>query len=535
MTPLDTDFETAIYLYAVRQLHGVGSVRQRQILRSFPGPDALRAASAAQIRRQLGSGRAGALIRGLEGFWDVEWVHAKAVMTRHVERGIMPIPITSEVYPPLLKRTRNPPPILFARGKSALLSSVNILTIVGAAVPNGRTAAVADRIAQYFARTGQVVATMLRPGICQRVLEALLEIQHPAVAVLQSSFDGALSHSADSLAEAVSARGGLVITSVPLGNIASSRQAARIVAGVSPATIAISPDRESENVISVAQEQGRLLLAPKGINAYAQTGPTFESDQILQRSGVREFNKDDYPELLITIPRIAQGLLDRRPWPYTRIDSQATNLWEKAGTGEAADDVPDDQQERTSSLEDELIEILSKSGLVDSPGRFDRVIRRIRHRIFPADVEDSASGEREGGDNFRHTPAPPTVVLPPQVEHAIADLNGDPAPSNDALNRLRLGGRDALSEVHLPTLAEWVEPDILQAVWEATDDARQRARILRWVLRGLEVRRAIRKVCSALESQTIPAHQWDIEDRSSTVGEATTSPMQTKEAYGLDE
>ena len=84
--------------------------------------------------------------------------------------------------------------------------------------------------------------------------------------------------------------------------------------------------------------------------------------------------------------------------------------------------------------------------------------------------------------------------LPPDVTAAIAQLNRNPAPGFRAFAGLRTRGMDAFSTIPISTLAERAGSAAVLLVKQALPDEKAQATALRWALRGLGVKRAIRKV-----------------------------------------
>lgn len=83
--------------------------------------------------------------------------------------------------------------------------------------------------------------------------------------------------------------------------------------------------------------------------------------------------------------------------------------------------------------------------------------------------------------------------LAPAVKAAIAALNANAAPGFKDFAGLRTGGSDAFSRITLAA-QQHVEGDVLNQITQAVADPKAQAVALRWVLRGLGVKRAIRKV-----------------------------------------
>jgi hypothetical protein len=100
--------------------------------------------------------------------------------------------------------------------------------------------------------------------------------------------------------------------------------------------------------------------------------------------------------------------------------------------------------------------------------------------------------------------AEPALVVPPAppLQAAISRLNAHPAPGFGDLARLRVGGRDALSEWTLAALQTRTGAPAAAAVQAAFPTApTTQAAVLRWALRGLAVELAIQKGQIDLEIQ----------------------------------
>lgn len=92
--------------------------------------------------------------------------------------------------------------------------------------------------------------------------------------------------------------------------------------------------------------------------------------------------------------------------------------------------------------------------------------------------------------------------LPPPLQAAIARLNDHPAPGFGDLARLRVGGRDVLSDWTLPQLQARAGAPTAATVQAAFPDApAPQAAALRWALRGLALELAIAKGRVDLEIQ----------------------------------
>ena len=86
------------------------------------------------------------------------------------------------------------------------------------------------------------------------------------------------------------------------------------------------------------------------------------------------------------------------------------------------------------------------------------------------------------------------ATLTPEVRAAIAALNANPAPGFKDFAALRTGGADAFSKMNAASVQEQAGAQVVGLISAALADPKAQAVALRWVLRGLGVQRAIRKV-----------------------------------------
>jgi ribonuclease HI len=119
-------------------------------------------------------------------------------------------------------------------------------------------------------------------------------------------------------------------------------------------------------------------------------------------------------------------------------------------------------------------------------------------REFNAAADQLARGvPARGGspvqdDIFVHHPL--QASLAPAVTAAIAAVNTNAAPGFKDFAALRTGGSDAFSRITLAAAQQHVDGAVLAQITQAVTDPKAQAAVLRWVLRGLGVQRAIRKV-----------------------------------------
>ena len=182
--------------------------------------------------------------------------------------SITAVPWSHAAYPAALTAIADPPPVLWTRGNVDALSAPAV-AIVGsrAATPYGL--AVAEQLAADLAARGLVVISGLARGVDSSAHRGALAGGGTTIAVLGSGVDVMYPPEHASLAKAIDAAGGAVISELvpgtrpqqwffPLRN--------RIISGLSRAVVVIEAGEKSGSLITArcALDQGRDVLAVPG-------------------------------------------------------------------------------------------------------------------------------------------------------------------------------------------------------------------------------------------------------------------------------
>ena len=186
------------------------------------------------------------------------WLHAPA---RHL------IGWHQDDYPPLLRKSPNPPLALFVAGDPSLLWQPSV-AIVGSRGPTPGGRDNARDFARAFAASGLVVGSGMAAGIDTAAHDATLEAGGRTVAVLGTGPDVPYPRSNTGLHARIAETGAIVSEYLPgTGPVAfhfPSRN--RILAGLSVATVVIEAAERSGALITarLASEAGRDVFAVPG-------------------------------------------------------------------------------------------------------------------------------------------------------------------------------------------------------------------------------------------------------------------------------
>ncbi|MBK1671724.1 DNA-protecting protein DprA [Ectothiorhodospira shaposhnikovii] len=170
-------------------------------------------------------------------------------------------------YPPRLKNTPAPPPVLYVVGDPQVLSWP-MLAVVGSRhpTPGGRETAAA--FSAHLARRGLVIASGLAKGIDAAAHEGTLAAQGLTVAVTGTGPDRIYPAAHRALAHRIVAEGAMV-TELPTGTPVTPQnfpRRNRILAGLAVGTLVVEAATRSGSLITarLAAEQGREVFAIPG-------------------------------------------------------------------------------------------------------------------------------------------------------------------------------------------------------------------------------------------------------------------------------
>jgi DNA processing protein len=192
---------------------------------------------------------------------------AEATLAAAATKGLAPLPWADASYPVALTTIVDPPPLLWLRGRPAVLNE-RAVAIVGARAASPYGLSVAARLASDLAAAGVVVVSGLARGIDSAAHRGALAAGGATVAVLGSGADTIYPPVHAPLADDIAGHGAIVIElgpgTPPLPMFFPLRN--RIISGLSRAVVVIEAGERSGSLITarLALEQGRDVLAVPG-------------------------------------------------------------------------------------------------------------------------------------------------------------------------------------------------------------------------------------------------------------------------------
>lgn len=251
---------------------GLGTLGTLRLLDKLKSPQAIFRASASELEAAgLSSAQARNIVSGFS-FDD-----AVDQQQRLLNAGARLISIHDESYPSRLREIFDPPLVLFAMGRTALLNS-HALAIVGTRRPTPYGLAATERLSADLAKAGLTIVSGMARGIDTAAHKAALAEEGDTIAVLGCGVDVLYPADNRKLYQELAARG-LLISEFPLGAPAYPQNFPirnRIVSGLSLGVVIVEGAQHSGSGITarLAADQGREVFAvPGNITSKVSWGP----------------------------------------------------------------------------------------------------------------------------------------------------------------------------------------------------------------------------------------------------------------------
>jgi DNA processing protein len=192
---------------------------------------------------------------------EAEGLRVSALGARIVSYGC-------EAYPERLREIYDPPPVLWVRGETSLLSRPSI-AIVGTRHPSPYGCGVAEMLARDLSARRLLVVSGMARGIDSCAHKGALAARMPTVAIWGTGIDVVYPKENKKLADDILAAGGAIVSEVPLGTFPAPQnfpRRNRILSGVSIAVLVVEAAENSGTRVTArcAAEQNRDLFAVPG-------------------------------------------------------------------------------------------------------------------------------------------------------------------------------------------------------------------------------------------------------------------------------
>ncbi len=299
--------EEELHWLALRMVPGLGTRRIGLLLERLRTPQAIFRASKSELEA---AGLTGAVAQSVASGCSFD--DAASQQQKMKEAGAQLIAINDPRYPEALRKIFDPPPVLFARGRVELLSSISI-GVVGTRHPTPYGIAAAERLSGDLARAGMTITSGMARGIdtaahkAALAAAALSPAEAPTIAVLGCGVDIVYPSENRKLAAEIATRG-LIVSEFPMGSTAFPQNFPirnRVISGLSCGILVVEGAQYSGSSITarLAIDQGREVFAvPGNITSKMSWGPN-----LLIKQGAKLIQ--DWNDVVVDLPQTAQRRL----------------------------------------------------------------------------------------------------------------------------------------------------------------------------------------------------------------------------------
>lgn len=244
--------------------HGMSREAARRLLAAFGSAQAVFQAGTEARRAVLPPALAQRLGVEPEDF-NAQWEAVAAWLVAQPQRHVLTLGDAD--YPAALLQTADPPLLLFAQGRLALLARP-ALAIVGSRSPTPAGAENAQAFAAHFSRQGWAVVSGLARGVDGQAHLGALQGPGSTIAVVGTGLDRVYPARHLALARRI-AEQGLLLSEFPLGTPPLREnfpQRNRVIAGLARGTLVVEAALQSGSLITarLAAEAGREVFALPG-------------------------------------------------------------------------------------------------------------------------------------------------------------------------------------------------------------------------------------------------------------------------------
>jgi DNA processing protein len=264
--------EEALYWLALRMVPGLGTVSSIRLLEKLKSPQAIFRASASELEA---AGLSPSQARNVSSGCSFD--DAVEQQQKLLNFGAQIITFHDPLYPQRLREIFDPPVLLFAIGRSELLSAHSI-AVVGTRRPSPYGLAAAERLSADLSRAGLAITSGMAQGIDTAAHQAALKEDGDTIAVLGCGVDLLYPASNRRLYTDLQKKG-LIISEFPMAAPAFPQNFPirnRIVSGISIGVLIVEGAQHSGSAITarLAIDQGKEVFAvPGNITSKMSWGP----------------------------------------------------------------------------------------------------------------------------------------------------------------------------------------------------------------------------------------------------------------------
>ena len=338
-----TSREEELHWIALTLVPGLGARNAAKLISRFRTPQAVFRASRTELE---GAGVSGAVAQSIASGCSFE--DAVVQQEKMLETGTTAVTLSDPRYPAQLREIYDPPVLLFARGRVALLQST-LFGVVGTRRPTPYGLAATERLSGDLARAGLAIVSGMARGIDTTAHRAALASGGDTVAVLGCGVDVVYPAENRNLAAEIAAKG-LIVSEFAMGSTAFPQNFPirnRIISGIGVGLLVVEGAQYSGSAITarLAIDQGREVFAvPGNITSKMSWGPN-----LLIKQGAKLVQ--DWNDVVVDLPtEVRRRLVDEGK---KRLLGQGVTVGD-ATSGEAQASLLSNQSEAARRLLEKL-------------------------------------------------------------------------------------------------------------------------------------------------------------------------------------
>lgn len=246
---------------SLSQIDGLGCQTFFQLLKTFGSPSEIYRKKFKELRAVVSEKIALEIGRGIDQTALEDTLNWLAQANNHL------VTLADADYPKALLEIADPPPLLYAKGKLALLNKPSI-AIVGSRNASVQGEKNAEAFAQGLAEHGLCIVSGLALGIDGAAHRGALKAKGDTIAVVGTGLDKVYPAQHRDLAHQI-ANSGLIVSEFPLGTLSKPQnfpRRNRLISGLSLGCLVVEANLKSGSQITarLSAEQGREVFAIPG-------------------------------------------------------------------------------------------------------------------------------------------------------------------------------------------------------------------------------------------------------------------------------
>lgn len=192
---------------------------------------------------------------------------AEKILKKNKELSIKTVIYTSKYYPERLKKIKNPPAIIYIKGRNILKEDYKAIACIGTRTPSNYGVNAINSIVSNLTKEKFTIISGLADGVDGISHKVCLDNYGRTIAVLAHGLDIIYPKKHEKLADEIIKNGGTLISEYPVGTSVDKFRFVhrnRIISGLSEAVVMIEAKEKSgtRHTINFAQEQNKLIFCP---------------------------------------------------------------------------------------------------------------------------------------------------------------------------------------------------------------------------------------------------------------------------------